>query len=315
MAAAVIEFPLAHIGFAVAQESTRKAWDAFVRDVFAAETMYEVLTTPETEALGLDRHQTLLVIGDTVLIAAAPAGKGLGLESFIGDMLRSAAQPGRWIGIALAVADLDAARAWVRARGFEPKSYAGMEHRYFLVDRDAALGVRLEFLYGDLRDDQRLKPDWDPNWWRDSHPLGIEGLQSIGVSTLSLDTARETFAGIFGWPEIATRSLAEDDADCASFLVGDSVIEAMQPRSANTALARHARDIRGIYCLTFQVRSAASAADYLRAKGYALVGDPGRRFAINPDHAFGRLIYFTDQPLEGRPAFGSLMTRPAVIPS
>lgn len=307
-------FPLAHIGFAVADEPTRKAWDAFLREVFAAETVYEVLTTPESEALAVDRHQTLLAIGDTILIAATPAGRGLTPDSPVGTMLRHHMVPGKWIGIALSVADLDSARAWVRARGFEPKSYPKLEQRYFILDRDAALGVRLEFLKGDLKDDPRLKPRWDPGWWRDSHPLGIEGLQCIGVSTPSLDKARGVFAGTFGWLEISTRAQSQDDADCAAFVVGDTVIEAMQPRDAESALAHHSRDIKGIYCLTFQVRSAAAAADYLRGRGLKLVGDSASRFAIDPDQAFGRLLYFTDVPLDGRPAFRSLIAQPAVLP-
>jgi hypothetical protein len=293
--------PLAHISWALADNKARKACDAFLTDVFGAETAFEVLMTPEAEAMGLDREETLMVVGNTMLISIAPAGPGERPESVIGTMLRNHARPGMWIGLALSVADLDAARVWARARGFTPKSYAGMEGRYFLLDRNHTLGVRLEFLTGDLLNDPRKKPDWKPEWWRDSHPLGIEGLQSIGVSTPSLDRAREIFAGKLGWPELSSRHLPGDGADCASFLIGDTVIEAMQPAAGNSPLARHCRDIQGIYCLTFQVCSARSAADYLRSKGFGLVGDPATRFAIDPHQAFGRLIYFTDERLEGYP--------------
>jgi hypothetical protein len=72
-------------------------------------------------------------------------------------------------------------------------------------------------------------------------------------------------------------------------------------------LAQHCQNIQGIYCLTFQVRSASSAADYLRSKGLALIGDPATRFAINPEQAFGRLIYFTDERIEGHPPLGSTL--------
>ena len=59
------------------------------------------------------------------------------------------------------------------------------------------------------------KPGWNPQWWRDSHPLGIEGLQSIGVSTPSLDTAREIFTGKLGWPELSSRYISDDAAESA----------------------------------------------------------------------------------------------------
>lgn len=292
-------FPFVHISFALAEETSRLAWDAFVRDVFAPVTMYEVLTTPETERLKLDRHQTLLAIGNTVVYAAAPAGAGLSSESMIGGTLRALAAQDAWVGVAIGVADLDAARAWVRERGWEPRSYPLLADRYFLVDRGEILGLRLEFLTGVLDNDPRLKPGWDPGWWTDRHPLGLEGLQSIGVSTQSLAAAREIFGEKLGWTEIARRTTPE--ARCASFLVGDAVVEAMEPIDPTSALAEHARAVRGIWGLTFQVRSASAAADYLRSKGLELIGDPQARFAIDPRQAFGRRLWFTDERLDGYP--------------
>jgi hypothetical protein len=314
-AARMIPFPLAHISWALPDNATRRACDTFLKDVFAARVVYEVLMTPEVEALGLDREQTLLLIGDTILISTAPAGPGERPESVIGTMLRKLARPGMWIGIALTVADLDAARAWARARGLQPKSYAGMESRYFLTDRRDTLGVRLEFLYGPLRNDARHAPDWRPEWWRDQHPLGIEGLQSIGVSVPSLGEAREIFAAKLGWPELSSRHLPGDGADCASFLIGDAVLEAMQPVATGSPLAQHCREMQGIYCLTFKVRSAAAAAAYLRSKGLGLIGDVATRFAIRPEQAFGRLLYFTEHPIAGHPPLRSLITQPAQIPT
>jgi catechol 2,3-dioxygenase-like lactoylglutathione lyase family enzyme len=298
------EFPLIHVSFAIAEERDRLGWDALIRDIFAPQTMYEVLTTPASIRLGLDRHQTLLAIGNTVVYAAAPAGAGLESTSAIGNMLRDRAANGGigggWVGIAIGVADLDAARAWVRARGWEPRSYPLLEDRYFLLDRSETLGMRFEFLTGALDNDPRLKPGWDPLWWRDEHPLGLDGLQSIGVSTTSLDAAREIFGEKFGWREIETRTT--DLARCASFLLGDAVIEAMEPLDASSELGRHATSGQGIWSLTFQVRSAAAAADYLRGKGLALIGDPTRHFMIDPAQAYGRLLQFTDETRAAYPS-------------
>src|SRR5439155_13750802 len=141
--------------------------------------------------------------------------------------------------------------------------------------------------------------------------LGIEGLQSIGVSVPDLDSARSLFEERLEWPEIARRRLNGDGADCASFLMGDTVIEAMQPKSGESPLARHVQDVKGIYCLTFKVRSADAAAEYLRGKGLSIVGAVSDRFAIAPEQAFDRLIYFTEQTVDGYPPLGSKITRPA----
>ena len=303
--------PLAHISWAVADNEQRKACDAFFLDVFGAETAYEMLVTPETEAMGLDREERLMMIGDTMVIPIAAAGSGLSPESPTGEMLRRSAAPMRWLGVALKVADLSAADAWFRQRGFKLHYDAGMEAHYFLISRGQLMGLRVEVLAQELPGDPRRDPAWTPAYWRNEHPLGIEGLQSIGLSVTSLDEARELFAGRLEWPEVGSRPLPGDRADCAAFAMGDTVIEAMQPKEADSPLARHARDVKGIYCLTFKVRSAQAAAEYLRGKGLNLIGDTPDRFAVSPEQAYGRLIYFTDHEVPGYPPLGSRLNSPA----
>src|SRR5699024_7933602 len=137
----------------------------------------------------------------------------------------------------------------------------------------------------------------------------------IGVSAPSLDTAREVLAQRFEWPELGTRDLPGDEASCAAFHMGDTVIEAMVGTSEDAPVARHCREIQGIYCMTFKVKSAEAAADYLRGKGLTLIGDTSDRFAIAPDEAQGRLIYLTERVPEGYPPLGSRMGEPAVFPA
>ena len=286
-------FRLAHVSWAIADRAARQACDAFLIDVFGARIAHEILVTPATEHHGFDREEKLLVIGDTMLIPIAPAGRGLAPGSPIGDMLRRQARPGQWIGIALRVEDLAAAAAWFTARGFTLHRDRGMEDRYFLIARREALGMRIEVMTGDLPGDPRTQPGWSPAWWRDEHPLGIVRLRSIGLSTTSLDAARAVFAGKLGLDALARREDPVDAAECESFRLGDTVIEAMQALHADSPLARHARDIQGIYCLTFEVRSAEAAARYLRGRGFDLVGEAHGRCAIRPDQACDRLIYFT----------------------
>jgi hypothetical protein len=274
-----------------------------------------MLVTPETEAMGFDREESLMMIGDTMIIPIAPAGAGARPGAPIGDMLRRSAAPGRWLGLALRTADLAAADAWLSAKGFRLHYDRGMEEHYFLIGRGQVMGVRIEIIKQDLPNDPRRDPLWRPTKWRDEHPLGIEGLQSIGVSAPSLAAARELFAGRFEWPEIGTRRLAEDRADCAAFLMGDTVIEAMVGEGEESPVFRHCRDVQGIYCMTFKVRSAEAAAAYLRGKGLTLVGDVSGRFAVAPEEAQGRLIWLTEQAVPGYPPLGSKMQQPAQFPA
>jgi hypothetical protein len=309
----MVAIPVAHISWAIADNADRKACDRFFIDTFGAEIAYEMLVTPEAEAMGLDREESLMMVGDTMIIPIAPAGAGAREGAPIGDMLRRSAGPGRWLGLALKVADLASADAWLSAKGFRLHYDPGMEQHYFLIGRGQFLGVRLELIRQDLPNDPRRDPAWTPAKWRDAHPLGIEGLQSVGVSAPDLDTARAVF-GRFEWPELGTRALPGDGARCAAFAMGDAVIEAMTGDDLDGAVAVHARDVKGIYCLTFKVRSAQAAADYLRGRGLTLVGDVADRFAIAPEEAQGRLIYFTGNAVPGYPQPGSRMGEPAIFP-
>lgn len=297
--------PLAHVSWAIADNADRPACDAFFMDVFGAETAYEMRITPETEAMGLDREERLMMVGDTMLVPIAPAGPGGRPGSPIGDMLRRSAAPDRWLGLALKVRDLKEADGWFSARGFRLHYDPGMESHYFLISRGQALGLRLEILAHDLPGDPRRDPVWSPTKWRNEHPLGIEGLQAIGVSAPSLDEARSLFAGRLEWPELSARHAPEDEADCAAFWAGDVAVEALAPRDPASVLAHHAEAIKGIWSLTFKVRDAAAAAEYLQGKGLDLVGDIDGRFGLRSEQAHGRLIRFTGQTPAGYPPPGS----------
>lgn len=297
--------PLAHLSWALADNADRAACDAFIIDTFGAETAYEILITPENADMGLDREEKLMLVGDTMLIPIAPAGAGETPQSPTGEMLRRNAGSMRWLGVALRVPDLKAAATRLESKGFKLHYDPGMEDIYFLIGRKQAMGVRLEVLAHDLPNDPRLLPDWNPMRWRDDHPLGIEGLQSVGVSAPSLDAARALFADRLDWPELGRRALPGDAAQALAFDMGDCAIEAMVPQDEASPLASHLREVQGIFCITFQVRSADAAADYLRGKGFELVGDVADRFAIHPRQAHERLIYFTQNPVPGYPPPGS----------
>ena len=304
------EIPLAHVSWAIADNADRKPCDAWMIDTFGAEPVFEILITPENENLGMDREETLMMIGDTMVIPIAPAGPGETAASPTGEMLRRSAGPGRWLGVALKVANLPATAKWFEGKGFKLHYDPGMEEIYFLVGRKQALGMRLEVMAHDLPNDPRLVAGWNPARWADDHPLGIEGLQSIGVSAPSAEAARECFAERLEWREIGDRTLPGEDAECVAFDMGDTVIEAIVPKLDDSDLARHLRETQGIYCLTFKLRSAEAAADYLRGKGFALIGDVATRFAIRPDQAFERMIWFTQHEVAGYPPLGSKILHP-----
>jgi hypothetical protein len=306
-------FPLAHISWSIADNADRAACDRFFIGTFGAETVFEMLVSPETAHMGLDREERLMVIGDTMIIPIAPAGAGASPDSPLGNMLRRCAGAHRWLGVSLRVADLSEADGYFRARGFQLHYDPGMESHYFLISRRQALGMRIEIMTGELPNDPRLRDGWNPGRWANEHPLGIEGLQAIGLSAPDLASARALFHQRLDLPELGERYLAQENADAAVFWLGDTAIEAMVPRDAQSPLAAHLRDIQGIRSLTFKVRDATAAAEWLGQRGLNLIGDVADRFAIMPEQAQGRLIWFTGNAVAGYPPMGSLMRQPASL--
>ena len=58
-----------------------------------------------------------------------------------------------------------------------------------------------------------------------------------------------------------------------------------------------------------------TAAAYLGERGLTVLGDVRERFAIAPEQACGRLIYFTERTVDGYPPLGSKMREPAEFPA
>lgn len=301
----MVSLPMAHISWALADNADRPACDAFFIDLFGAETAYEMLVTPETARYRFDREERLMVVGDTMLIPIAPAGPGAETGNPLGDMLRRAAGMNRWIGLAFRVADLSVADRWLRGRGFDLHYDRGMENHYFLITKRQAMGMRIEVMQGELPNDPRLKPNWRPQKWRDEHPLGIEGLLSVDLACDDLDAARALFAERLGWQGLGTRDLPGEDRRGAAFLMGDAVLEAVAPARGGEA---------GICGITFKVRDGWAARDHLQARGFDLIGTAATRFAIVPEQAQGRLIWFSENLPEGWPEPRSAIRQPAQFP-
>jgi hypothetical protein len=297
----MMDMKLLHVNWAMADNGERRACDQFLLDVFGAQTVHEMLMSKEREGVGYGREESLLVVSDTMLIPISPTPNPKAGDESIAGMLKFHAREGMWIGIALQVKDLAEAGRWTESLGLKGLYRAPWEHIYFVLDRNETLGMRFEFICIDLDGDPRIEPDFDQNWWRDHHPLGIERLQSIGVSVDSLDRARSVLSGKFGFKEVTRREMPGEAATCAGFMVGTAFVEAMQATDPASALAAHARDIQGIYCLTYKVKSLGAAADYLRSKGFSLVGEAGRRLMIDPAQAYGRRIYFSEDNIAGDP--------------
>jgi catechol 2,3-dioxygenase-like lactoylglutathione lyase family enzyme len=282
---------LLHVVQGAVDFSTRRALENMYLDVFGAQTYYEARPVE-----GLDRDETLVLIGELCLIAQ----NGLNLDTEWNRLRASYA--GRFAQMAIKVPDVESTEAHLREHGVNPINVHPMFKKVFVMtDPKETLNIRFELCARDMPNDLRLRPDWSAGWWRDSHPLRIEGLSSIVTATDDLATASRFYEGVFGLQELGDREVPEAGARAASFAIGNEVpfaIEVWQPTKAGTPLAEYtAKFGGGIYAVNFMVESLSAATSYLQSKGLRLVGDSERRVIIDPSDTFGATFMMVEHEL------------------
>jgi catechol 2,3-dioxygenase-like lactoylglutathione lyase family enzyme len=145
--------------------------------------------------------------------------------------------------------------------------------------------------------DPRLQPGWTTDYWRDRHPLGIEGASHMTVLFRNLEDSRLVYEKALG-AEVIHHGQIPGRKRSLYFAVGeDTVVEAAQPLSSTTPEGKDlARAGEGIFSVTFKTRNLERAADYLRSKAQEFTAD-GDSLVLNSDQAFGMTIGFTESNL------------------
>jgi catechol 2,3-dioxygenase-like lactoylglutathione lyase family enzyme len=283
---------LLHSTHAMENDQRRLELEKFYLDVFAAQTFFEA-----RPAQGLERDETLILIGKTQLIPQAPSDE----NAPVGKAIQAYA-PGLK-GMAMKVANLRKTDAHLVRHGLH-LNYTDPMFRdvFFLTRPEETFNFPVEFCQVEMPNDLRLRPQWSADWWRDAHPLGIEKLSSIEVATGDLEAAKRFYREVFEFQPIHDGTLEAEDAKVAAFFAGDFVFEVLQPLGKGTPLADLvAKRAGGIYALSFKVKSTARAADYLKSKNLRLLGDTSRRFSIDPRDAFGARYTFLGHELPNDP--------------
>jgi methylmalonyl-CoA/ethylmalonyl-CoA epimerase len=282
---------LLHMTHVAADQSARHALENFYLEVFAAQTYYEARPME-----GLDRDETLIVIGDMCLIPQCSTD----LDSAQGKLRASYA--GRFAQMAIKIPDTESAETYFREHGVNPIClHPAYKKIFFMTDPRETLNIRFELCAVEMPNDVRLRPEWSANWWRDGHPLAIEKLASIATVTPDLGKATRFYKETFGLEDLGRREVPEEGVKAAAFRIGSKkpfVIEVWQPEAKGTPAAEYVSKYGGgIYAVNFKVKSLSKAADYLKSKGLRLVGDLKRRVTIDPRDAFGVTLSMVEQDL------------------
>jgi catechol 2,3-dioxygenase-like lactoylglutathione lyase family enzyme len=274
---------LIHLTHVLADNDQRREAERFYLDVFAAQTFYDARPMP-----GLERDETLTLVGKTQIIPMAPIDE----TSVMAKDLRNYA--GGFMGIALKVEATRPVIKHLEEHGLHPIWAPGYEDVFVLTRRRESCNIPYEFCAVEMPNDLRLRPEWSPDWWRDSHPLAIEGLAGVGSAVGDLAAAEKFYREVFNF-EVAHRGeIAAEDAEVVVVRAADLSLELLRPKKSGTPLAEFLERKRaGFYSINWKVKSRAKAAAYLKSKGLNLIDGP-ERFTLDPRAIFGARYTFSD---------------------
>jgi catechol 2,3-dioxygenase-like lactoylglutathione lyase family enzyme len=171
----------------------------------------------------------------------------------------------------------------------------------FFVHPSHAYGIMLEVAGGSIRDKSREEPGWVARW-RD-HPLGIERISSVSYGVRDLDGAVRFIQDLSDAPLVHRTTKQESGAEHAYLWVVDHMIELAQGVTDASPIGRRVRE-QGprIDAITFKVKSAAKAADYLRGIGLRVIGnEDSGDIAIDPEDMLGARYQFTEAAIPHDP--------------
>jgi catechol 2,3-dioxygenase-like lactoylglutathione lyase family enzyme len=150
--------------------------------------------------------------------------------------------------------------------------------------------------------DPRLQPAWSSDFWRERHPLEIEGAAYITFVVKDCDAAKRLYCEVLGGTAIHEEEISGRKRSTFVALGEDTVLELAQPLTAGTLEAQDLeRNGEGVHALIFQTRNAPRAAEFLKSKGMKPAADGVGSIVLGPDQAFGMVMGFTEHTVPNDP--------------
>ena len=174
---------------------------------------------------------------------------------------------------------------------------------YMLPHPKDTHGSLLEFLEDNAEfHDPRRSPGWSSSFWRDRHPLGVEGLSHATVAVRDLDEAARFYADGLGCKMVHEERNAAQGTHSLFFAVADSLVELAKPTSDDSDIARH-MEVHGpiVYSFTFKVKELRRAREHTESQRLKVLPRGDHTFELDPAQAFGAIYGFTERVLPGHP--------------
>lgn len=269
---------------------------------------------PESYMEAEKRDASLVLLGDLCVEPLAPAFRVEGWDRM--PLGRYYSQHGKRLHSLAWYVDEgmeDLYRA-LRAADVECRGTAGVlltgdytEGPVFTHPRDTL--TQLEFIAApntpggpSILPDPRFTAGWSPSWWADYHPVQIQKISHVTVSTYDLAKARDLYTGLLQGTLLHEDVNPVHGSRSAFVLVGaDTVVELAEPVGEGPLQADMARFHESLYSLTFKVRDLADARGYLESKGVKFASADATTLVSDPETTQGCVMGFTTWAIPGDP--------------
>jgi len=284
--------------------------DLWYYDVFAVRKFI-----PESFMDAEKRDACLVLLGDVCMEPLAPAFRVDGWERM--PLGRYYNQHGKRFHSLAWYVDEGMADLYddLRAAGVECRGTAGVlltgdyEDGPVFTHPQATL-TQLEFIPApgspggpSLLRDPRFAPGWSASWWADYHPLQVQKLSHVTVSTFDLAKAMDVYVRLLRGTVLHEGLNPVHGSRSVFVLVGeDTVVELAEPVGDGPLQADMAGFHQSLYSLTFKVRDLIDAEQYLVAKGVKLVATGDEATLVSdPGTTQGCVMGFTTWAIPGDP--------------
>jgi hypothetical protein len=150
--------------------------------------------------------------------------------------------------------------------------------------------------------DPRFAPGWSASWWADYHPLQIQKVSHVTVSTFDLPKAAGVYVGLLQGTVLHEQLNPVHGSHSVFVLVGeDTVVELAEPTGDGPLQVDMARFHESMYSLTFKVRDIKDAEQHLTAKGVKFMVADDATLISDPDTTQGCVMGFTTSAIPGDP--------------
>ena len=156
-------------------------------------------------------------------------------------------------------------------------------------------GMILEMCPHDMANDPRLEPGWTPAPWRE-HPMGIDGLDCIGVAAADPQGAVEFLVTLVGAEQVYEVDRPAIKARATGLRVADHIIEIVGATDPDSPVGAYAAAPGpALRSIRFKVRDLASVDRHLASKGLRTSpGDFDGSLALEPADNYGVLWQFAE---------------------